>query len=416
MRRAVLLGVLLGATALGAVAQEYGTGGVQVTLSSGVRASVEDNRALEPVSAGTSQEIVAPLSFNILSETRNSRLSVDFGGELGSVDIAGTSTDGDLDLRDAFAGLSYTRSSADARLSFDASVRDSDLSRGAVLDANGVDLIDGTATQRRSQAEVRLDWNTDTRAAFGAFARLNRTDYRDGTATGISGTLDDSQRETFGLTSRLDLSTAAQLDLGLSWSTFSSDGTPGDRDTVTFEAGLLIDRPLGALTGDLEVVDTEAGERLSLSVGRILSFPRGQVAASLGAVRGVSGETFATAGLSGAYEMSRGMLTYGAARDVRSSDEDDSERLVTNLSLGYIHDATAVSQVQFNLNYAETEATATGLSAATTTVGASYDRELTEDWRMSVGYRHRHRAQDGAASANSNQLFLNLNRDFVTRF
>ena len=114
--------------------------------------------------------------------------------------------------------------------------------------------------------------------------------------------------------------------------------------------------------------------------------------------------------------MPRGALSFGLGRTVSSSNDDDSERLNTNLSFGYNQDLTPVSRISLNMSWSEAETTSTGLSTTSTTLGATYSHELTQDWGLNVGYRHRIRDDDTSGRASNNTIFLEMSRAFVTRF
>ena len=46
------------------------------------------------------------------------------------------------------------------------------------------------------------------------------------------------------------------------------------------------------------------------------------------------------------------------------------------------------------------------------TLSATYQRDLTEDWNLSIGYQRRYLSEAGASDAWDNLVFLTLDREF----
>lgn len=410
-----LLGAVTTASVVPLSAQTYQTGGIQLTFGVVLRLEANDNRALDAVSAGNSFEAAIPLSFGLLSETRASRLALDLSGSLRDLNTPGTASSAGFETPSA--RLSYERTSASARFALSASLRDIDLSDGGVLDDDGLEVITGTATRRNTSLETRLDWRDDAPLGFGLLARISDIDFRRGTATDLDGsTLNDSRRRTLQASVRADLSDAARLNMTLGWSDFEEDGTPGRRETLSFGSTLTVDRPLGAVTASLDVTETLGDPRITASLGRTLAFPLGEVTAQIGATRGANGETNLTGTVDLRRDLPNGTVNLGLTRGVSDSDDTDAERLSTRLNLGYLQDLTPLSSLRFNLGWSEVEDTATGTTAQNGTFSAVYNRELTQDWGLDLGYRYRYTNNDASSSARSNTIFLELRRTFVTRF
>ncbi|KMK63820.1 hypothetical protein [Puniceibacterium sp. IMCC21224] len=422
--------VLVVSLAVSAAAQSYGTDGIQLSLGLALRTEVEDNSALDRDSAGPTSEANARLSLGLLSETRTERLSLDFSGTLGVIDTP-DDTSQINGFKDPGVSLSYGRTSAAARLGLSASLRESRLSRdyfdinefdegttGTDGTALGIiDVVSGTAVRRRSAAEASLNWGDDRPLGFGTFARINTTTYRDGTANGLDGsTLEDSRRRTLGATMRMDLDATRRLDLGLTWSDFEQDNTTGLRETLSLNAGLTVDRPLGALTASLNAANTEEGERYGATLDRSLALPLGQVSGQIGLSRSVDGQTYLNGGLNLRRDLARGALNFGLSRTVSSSDADDTEQLNTRASLGLTQELTPLSRVRFGVNLSKAEETATGAETLSGEVGASLSHDFTSDWTLETGYSHRIRNEDSQGAAHSNRVFLELRRTFLTRF
>ncbi|MGB3247227.1 MAG: hypothetical protein WBB25_22055 [Sulfitobacter sp.] len=414
---ALMLGAIGTATAPLWAQQTPGARGVQLAFGVTLGLETQSNRALDPADPGRSSDATMGLSLGVLSETRTQRFSFDLGGELRSLNGPNSTDNG---FANPSVALRYDRTSAAARLSLSASVRESDQSDdGLIFDETTqvFTFVDGTATRRNTALSAQLNWRDDAPLGFGVLARMEDNSYRNGVATGIGGTtLNDTRRLTLGATARLDLNEASQLNLGLNYSEFEEDGTPGTRATWTLTNALTINRPDGPLTVSLDVTDTEDGTRVATSVARSLEYPLGIVSGRIGATRGVTGEVFLSGGLNATRALPRGNLSVSLARDVNSGQLEDTEQVSTRVSFGYQHELNALSSLSLDASWVEVNQTGTNVNQTNASIGATYRRELTTDWNMDVGVRHRFSDDGVSGKAQSNELFLNLRRDFLTRF
>jgi hypothetical protein len=377
----------------------------------------QSNRALALNDPGTTTEARTALTVGILSETRTQRLAFDLGGELRGIDGPTNDENGFVN---PFAILNYDRSSASSRLSLSASVRESDLNNdGFEFDelTQAFTFVEGSATRRRTNLSAEMNFRDDAPFGWGVLARLEDNSFSGGTATGLDGAaLNDTRRLTFGITGRFEIDEAIRLNTRLTYATFEQDGTPGSRDTWTLSNDLTIDRPRGNLTFGLDITDTPEGTRVAADVGRSLEYPLGIVSGRVGLVRGASGNTFLSGGLNLTREMPNGNLNLDLARTVSSGSLQDTEQLSTSLRIGYLRELSPVANLSVDFNWAEVSQTSTGIDTTNATISATYLRELTPDWGMNAGVRHRFRDDGVNGSANSNELFLNLRREFLTRF
>jgi hypothetical protein len=401
-----------------AVGQTSDEGGIQLSFGLSLRLEAQDNRALNAQSAGSSFESRANLSFGLLTETRLERLAFSANGALRTLDTP--TNDAVNGFIEPALSLSYGRTGANATLSFEASLREKDLSDNALFidDTGAPVVISGTATQRNTQLEGGIDWGTSAPFGYGVFARLEDTTYRGGTALGLDGAqLNDSRRMTLGVTTRMNLGRTTGLNTHLIFSTFEQDGTPDSRETVSLRNLLTLERPLGAVTLALNLVDTEDGTRAETSIGRSLEMPLGVLSGAIGATRATTGNVLMTGELDYQHILKSGRLNFGLVRDVSSSDGQDTEQLNTRLRFGYFQELTALSTLRFDTDLAETKQTGTDLTSATASVGATYSHALTRDWNLDLGYRHRYRDSDVTMDdARSNTVFMDLRRVFTGRF
>lgn len=408
---------LLGGLATTAMSQNaFETGGVQLNFAMKLRTEAQDNRALSATDTESSFESVADLSFGILTETRTQRFSLDFGGKLRAIN--GDNTNVDDGFVEPSVALDYALNSANARLGISASLRENDLSDSDILSDDGLEVLRANgATRRRTMLETRLDWGNAAPVGFGVFARREENTYSGGTPTGLGGAgVNDNLRNTVGASTRMELSPAAALDLSLSYSEFDEDTVPGIRETVSVNSSLTLDRPRGPLTISLGATSVEGDERISASVGRRLEFPSGALTGQIGATRGVDGDGYLTGTVSYSHATPNATINIGLSRDVTSDNQQDTERLQTKLNLGYGRDLSPLSALRFDANWAQSEETSTNQSTTSTTLAATYSRALTPDWALDAGYKHRIRDDDTTGRADSNAVFLELRRAFVTRF
>lgn len=397
--RALAVPVLIGAAALPfqSAAQED-AGGLRLTFGMALRAETDSNADLDPISPGRTNRAVADLSFGLTSETRNSRLALSAGLSVQAENGPATANNG---LVNPYLTLSYGREAANAALSFDASLRETDLTT-----KNDVTDFDATTgTRRQALLDAGLQWGTDRPLGFGVTAGLADTSYQD--APGES----DSRSTRLGLSARLDLSKATTLTLGLRGQRFDEEGAPEIRDTLGFDAGLDIARPRGSFGVDLSVEDTEDGQRETLRLRNNLELPRGTLAYSLGAADGVDDEVLLIGSLDYSLALPHGSLTAAMDRSLRAGS-DDLENTVTSASLGYQRELTPLSRLSLSLNWAESTATDTDLTTINTSLGATYSHDLAGDWALDLGYLHRLRDEDGVGDASSDQVFLGLRREF----
>lgn len=401
-------------------AQSYETGGIQLRFDLDLGINAASNRTLATNDEKGSVEARTTLGFGLLTETRTQRLAFNASGSLR--DISGNDDDG---LNEGFSNpmlaLSYGRTSAAAEFGFDASLRETDLADNALIfdeETGEFILLDGTATRRITSGGLRYTWGNNTPVGYGLSAGYEQNDFRNGVATDVSGTpISDNTRLTLGANLRVDLDEARRLGVGLSYSQFDTDAIDTDtRETLALDTTLTYDRPLGPLSFTFGITDTEDGTRYALTTARSFAYPLGTVSGRLGVVRGVTGDTVLTAGLAATRDLPRGGLNVAFARDVTSGSQQDTEQTNTSLQLGYRHDLSRLASINVNFNVGDTNLTASDQGTTSATLTAAYNRTLTKDWNMNFGVRHRYRDSDVSGTARSNEVFMNLNRAFITRF
>ena len=400
LRSLAMLALLGSGTALPfqAAAQED-AGGQRLTFGIALRAETDSNADLDLVSPGQTSRAVADLSFGLTSETRSSRLALAAGLSLQAE--SGGAITANNGVVNPFVTLSYGREAANAAFSFDASLRETDLT----TQSDVTDFDTTTGTRRQARLDTGLQWGTNRPLGFGVTAGLTDTAYQD--APGEA----DNRSTRLGLNARLDVSKVATLTLGLRGQRFDEEGAPDIRDTLGFDAGLDIARPRGTLGLDLSLEDTEDGQRETLRFRNNLELPGGTLAYSLGAAIGVDDEVRLIGSLDYSLALPRGSLTAALNRSLRAGS-DDLETAVTSASLGYQQELSPLSRLSLSLNWAESTETDTRITTTNASIGATYSHDLTKDWAMDLGYLYRLRDEDGEGEASSDQVFLGLRREF----
>ena len=391
--------------------------GIQLRFDLDIGIESQTNRTLDVTDPGTTTEARTGLTVGVLSATRNERFAFDLGGEVRGLD--GPTSD-ESGFVNPFAFLSYDRSSASSRLSLSGSVRESDLNNDGFEfdeDTLAFTFVEGSATRRTSNLSAEMNFRDDAPFGYGVLARYRENTFSSGLATGVTGsTLNDTERLTFGVTARFEFNEVTRLNSALTYASFEEDNVAGTRETWTLTNDLTIERPRGNLTFGFDITDTPEGTRVASNVGRSLAYPLGIVSGRIGLTRGASGETFINGGLNLTRELPNGNLNLDLARTISSGSLEDTEQLSTSLRVGYLHELTRLSSLSVDFNWAEVEQTDAGTDTTNASIEATYRRELTQDWGMNAGVRHRFPDDGVNGSTNSNEVFLNLRRTFLTRF
>ncbi len=375
--------------------------GVALDFDIGVRVQGDSNPDLTAGGSDSSITGGVDLSFGLTNETALSRLSLQGSTGLLSADGDGTTT-----LSDTVLGLSYVRTTANAALTLDASLRDVALEDGSVIDFGS-----GTGRKRTATLSTGAEFGIAGPLGFGVNAAVTDLRYRDTS----DPTLIDSTTVTLGGHIRTDLSQVLHLNLGLANRQFDQDGTD-TRDTQSVDLGLTLDRPTGTLALMVTADNTPDGQRLAANFERRMDLPSGSVTYSLGATRGVSDQTYATGALSYIQDLSNGRLGIDLARTVQPGADTDTETLLSIASLGYSQPVTPTANLALSLNWAEQRDTVSDQSTANTNLSATWTQMLTPDWALDLGYTHLLREDDLTGRAQSDQLSLRLHRAFSLRF
>ena len=373
--------------------------GVELTFGLGIRAQTESNPAFD--GSGRVSKAGLDLSFGLTSETALSKLTFGATGMILSANGPGNPKSG---LTSPSVTLNYTRATAGAELTVDASATDTDLASNSDV----TNFTTGRGTQRNSELTLGLNWGKIAPLGFGLTAGVTVLSYPvnpDGLAS--------NRTTSLGATTRADLSPVLHLNLGVTDTRFTQAGAA--RDTLGLLAGLTIDRKNGTLSATLTNDHTPEGDRTGLSFGHEMTLPSGTLSYAVGATHSAQGKTYATGSFNYAQELTGGDLTIGLDRAVTANADTNLETVQSSASLAYRHAVTQTGSLAVSLNWAEQRNTGPApATAANTSLSATWIQDLTPDWALDLGYTHRLRDQ-ASVTANSDAIFFELRREFTLR-
>lgn len=406
LRVTSVAGCLLQAGA--SLAQE--SGGVVLNFGIDEALRYESNPGLASPSAKSRVTSRTQLNFGAVSETRNQRLAFATQGTV----VAGQARY--KGLADPSASLSYQIESAASLLNLSASLRRREVDALDFFTSSDdlgdvvVTTASGSGTQQLVSYGGKVEFGRD--ATIGGSVSLNRTE------TDYSGTTDpsliDSTRDTARLGLRFDLTKATRLTANASTSRLNEVGLATSR-TNSLGLGLENDRPNGTIDTNLTVTDTAAGQRQSLSFGRSLDLPRGNLTARLGLSTQTNSSSTALVGSLGwQEELPNGKLSLSLSRTV-TGDASDSETRLTRIGVGYSRDFTPRVSGSFNMGLQDSRDTATDQSTRTADLSANLRYALTEDWGLNFGATQRIRDKDSSARTDSTILNISIGRNFEVR-
>ncbi len=432
-------------------------GGKTYVFTLGHRLTYDDNYALSPSSPGGSWISDTTFGFDFSSVTQLDDLRLFGSAVLRYADLPTGVKSG---LEDPRINLSYARTGANSRLTFDARFRRVDRDfldpfdvaeeqlstgligsggtrttryaaisyRGGINDPIGFNVgLSHDATDYSNTTNFRLFDSTTDNANLTLFFTPSRvtqwsldfglTKYDSNDATLQESTTRDV---SLGLTREID--PALSLNAAIGFSRIITDEVIGglpvrSRDSgATGSFGLTKTLPNGTAGVTLQQSQTTNGGYTTLSFSRSLALPLGSLSASLGAVHTESGNTNWIGSLAYNRQLRSSDFTVSFDRSV-STNSLDEDVLDTLLQANYGYVINQVSRLDFSMSYGRSEGA--GLSTVPTvqrtTLTASYTRNLTPDWDLTGGVQIRSRDETGVGKADSNSVFVSLGRSFSFR-
>ena len=435
--------------AMAAVAASGGFGYAQTTNSARTgsvdlttRLQYDTNPNLQVSNPSGEFTVSERLNFSILMETRSQQFSA-----TGGADAQYSSSNG-VDLTRPDVRLRYSTDRKNSNFNARVGYSEVDVVGSFDIDPSAAVILisdPGTLRTLSGGATVNVGLNAP-------FTFTGNVDHRD---VQVLNTLDpslfDSSNTVVGGTGQLRFSPVTQGTVSVAHNMYSAnDATQTKTDTTTadfsishevksaltlsanvgylrrdlelngasnvrsgFKAGLGVnqDRPAGAIFGQFSYDQTGPSDRTSLTLGGSQQMPTGALGASVTAanVQGSGLQLIGNANYT--QQLSDGSIRLNLNQAFQT-DQNDNETLTTRLGLGFQQNVTATSNLSVDLNYARVEDAGNGSQPTQNraSLAAAYDRALTPDWNMSVGYTHR-LFSDPNGTANSDSVFLSLSRN-----
>lgn len=373
----------------------------ELKYSLGLLAEAETNPKLLTTGDASSNSLALQFGLDLVSETAISRLAFTAHGLVLSENGAGARKDG---LTDPLVSLSYDRAVADADLNLSLRHVRTDLDRAAPGDVD-----EGAGERQVNRASAAVNWGKSGPLGFGLSTTLEDTTYVDAPASV------DRRTERLGATVRADLSKVFQTTFGVSTYRYRPD-TGRQRDTNSADLGFYLTRPSGSLNANLGIEDTEDGRRETLRLGQYAEFPSSRLTWGLGVTRGVTGKTSMTGEVNWQHEMAHGNLGVTLSRAVTSNDTTDEESLQNRAGLNWRQSITEHGALRLGASWAEITNRVTDVTTTSSQITAAWSHDLPQDWELDAGYSRRFRDSDTKGSSDSDRVFLELRREFRTRF
>ena len=437
-----------------------GTGtGVTITLDYLSTLRYDENLGLDDPSLGSTSRWENTLALGIVNQTPLSTLTFDLSGLHRFSDQPTIGSD--AEFNDPTARLSYMRNTGNSSIAALAEYRETnltfnqsltDINQDGIIDSADIIIDKGT----RAASRVGLTWQTGITDPLGFIFNYNRRerDYRNTTDPGLF----DNLINDYTLTTLLRLSPVLQGNVRVRYTDYTADDVPGtDRQTTTLTTGvtynssavtrvdasvgvtqvdetlssvpsstkdedfvasfaLTRDLPNGTATAQIDRTFGTNGDRTNATFGRALLLPTGTLDFSIGASYGDSGQTTAIGDITYVHTLPTSQITASLRRQVGTSTQS-VETKQTLASLDYDYLINPLSSVTLGVAYAEQENEGSGVSnrRQRSNFNAAYNRVLTENWSMTVGYQYSYYDDAGPGTADSNAVYVTLGRQFLLK-
>jgi len=410
-----------------------------------------DNFDLRQDSLGNALVSTTVFSYGIVRQTDVDSLDLSLQGSVRAVDLPVTGSETSAD--NPLLVLGYRRDVDDSNISFDVRAQRADIAffdpLSDIDEDGGFDDTFGDGTRTSLRASLGFGFNEDgpvSLTGFGSLSDISFTDTvdpdlqdrRNGQVGGqvgfrVSPTLrlttggligleqseedDDldrtTRRATVGFDGRIDRRTSVTASLG--YSRVDTDRSTGDDSTegVVGELGFAFADRRGETRLDLLSNLDENGQRYSVTVGRSIAWDNGSLDGNLGVSTSEDTDLRVIGNISYSLAGRRNQIGIGLSQSA-GTDEDGQNVLNTFGSVSYSHRLTQLSSVNLSLNggltrFEDSDAT----NSERINFTAQFSHDLTEDWSLNGGYRHRQRLTDNDGNAASNAVFFGVQRSFI---
>ena len=397
------------------------------------------------------------LTFGYDTESRDQRLSFRLGGavEFGDVPETVALRDG---VVDPFFSLEFQRSNRSTALGFSVRLRERDVGFAEVEDlVSGRDLIVDQGRVRSGRVDVNLALGRDAPVGLTLDAFYSETNYQDTSSAdltdlrsrGISGevrfsvsrttdilafarfnereadnaadTLDRNRTYGLGLTTQLDPATSMRIDLGFGQSDRLTTDAAGNRNTDREQGPTLgFDLVRTVKTGSVSVsVDsrvTTAGTQTELRFGREITQRAGRFRGTVGVGFTSDGETRGVGSIDWTREGKDSAFSMRFSQALSADPDGDEDTVQTSLSATYAKDLTDLSRLSLSMGLGAVTGIADDADdRRSVTLTAAYTHQLTRDWALTTGYRHRRTEQTASDDIQENEVFATVGRRFSVR-
>lgn len=221
-------------------------------------------------------------------------------------------------------------------------------------------------------------------------------------------------RADAGFNADLNQLTTAQFRLGYATVDTENDLGTSTRSSIVGDLSLQSQLKNGNIRGAVFSRIDENGPRLDVTVGRLYQWQYGSLDGTIGGSTSDSTDWRMIGNVAYTYQLQSSRITANFAQ-LTTVDSQSQNVINTNFTLGYTQKVTNVSSVGIAflaglIRYQNSTRDPTERTAVT----LSYDRALTPDWTMNFGYRHRFLNSNTTDNANSNAVFMGLNRSFAS--
>jgi hypothetical protein len=391
------------------MAQEAEPGGVFFTFDFSQQIEGSTDRDLVSEEAEDGFISTTSLRFEAVTETRTQRLAFGLGTDLRVDEDEFTLDDNTLDL-------TYTRTSADAALEISAEWRRADISflrditdfigdDGVITLPDDIDELTGSGFRNTSTFAASLSWGETAPIGYSLGMSLEALRYED-----ASVTLLDADSASLDAHMRLDLNEVTTADIALGFERLEEAGEATE-NTQSLSAALTFDRPLGDLTTQVTATRNDDDETFwAATLVRSFAVPGGNFEGALGVAQDEVGDAQVTARLGYDRDIPSGLISISAERDVGAGASSST----TTLQASYERDLSPISDVRFGFDFGQAEEFGSDSTIATGGVSVSYGHALTPLWELNVGARADVRDDDGLRT-NSGTVFLTLDRIYSWR-
>lgn len=410
--RGISLTLLAGIIALPVSSQE--TGGKSMRFELSERVEAVSNPKLNPGQDGSEFLSTTNMAYELSSKTRRDELSLRLQGAL-RVPFGGSTDDPGID--DTGARLQYTYTAPDVSLSALALIRKRDLEYLQSFDLDDdddIDTLNNTGDRINSRLQVGVNVWEDRPFGWGVSVGSSKVRYSN---LGAGSTLTDYDREDATLTGRFALSAVTELNASL---TYNNNQEQGSASFKTYGANFALSHLSNTSefrTGLSMAWPDQSGDRVSLTVGNTTQFnDLHQISFDVGGSFTDGGSTY----LIGRVDYQNQLTRNGRARaNVERQITDASDGAVilrTRGELGYDLDLSPLTNMAFDVRYLERDNLSANTERREYGVSVSVNRQLTEDWVLTVGVGQTSRKETGLADAKSESLYFSIGRAWTGKF